>query len=158
MLLESCVDISSADGTSDIRHFLHVTIAVIKQALGNETTDICHWKHFHITCMYRGTSPHCASLPTRTIPGTLSVVSLSWLVDGLVDEALDGWRQWHAEGGFGVFNPTSPEIPKALQNRAKLNLIVKTVKNSEFRTPTPQDVRKKGSKILKLPTFAIVLH
>ena len=30
-------------------------------------------------------------------------------------------------GGFGVFKP--PEILKALQNRAKLNPIVKTVKN-----------------------------
>ena len=29
---------------------------------------------------------------------------------------------------------------------------------SEFRTPTPHDIRKKGSKILKLPRFAIVLH
>ena len=29
---------------------------------------------------------------------------------------------------------------------------------TEFRTPTPQDDRKKGSKILKLPRFAIVLH
>ena len=29
---------------------------------------------------------------------------------------------------------------------------------AEFRTPTPQDARKKGSKILKLPRFAIVLH
>ena len=31
-------------------------------------------------------------------------------------------------GGFGGFNPP-PEIPKTLQNRAKLNPIVKTVKN-----------------------------
>ena len=37
--------------------------------------------------------------------------------------------QWRTEGGFGVFNPPLPEILKALQNRAKLNLIVKTVKN-----------------------------
>jgi len=59
--------------------------------------------------------------------------------------------QWRTEGGgFGGLNPR-PEIPKALQNRAKLNPIVKTVKIAEFRTPTPQDVRKKGSKILKLP-------
>ena len=29
-------------------------------------------------------------------------------------------------GGFGVFKP--PQIPKALQNHAKLNPIVKTVK------------------------------
>ena len=53
---------------------------------------------------------------------------------------------------------TPQKILKALQNRAKLNPIVKTLKIAEFRTPTPQDVRKKGSKILKLPTFAIVLH
>ena len=32
-------------------------------------------------------------------------------------------------GGFGVFNSPPSEILKALQNRAKLNLIVKTVKN-----------------------------
>ena len=35
--------------------------------------------------------------------------------------------QWRTGGWFGVFNP--PEIPKALENRAKLNPIVKTVKN-----------------------------
>jgi len=51
-----------------------------------------------------------------------------------------------------VLNPLpSPEIPKALQNRAKLNPIVKTVKVAEFRTLKPQDVRRKGGKILKLP-------
>jgi len=31
-------------------------------------------------------------------------------------------------GGLGGFNPPPPEIPKALQNRTKLNPIVKTVK------------------------------
>ena len=36
--------------------------------------------------------------------------------------------QWCTEGGvWGVQTP--PKIPKALQNRAKLNPIVKTVKN-----------------------------
>jgi len=44
--------------------------------------------------------------------------------------------------------PPCPEIPKALQNRAKLNPLVKTVKIAEFRKPTLQDVRKKGSKFL----------
>ena len=38
------------------------------------------------------------------------------------------------------------------------SLLWKPLKIAEFRTPTPQDVRKKGSKILKLPRFAIVLH
>jgi len=57
-----------------------------------------------------------------------------------------------ARGLWGGFKPPTPEIPKALQNRANLNRIVKTVKKiAEFRTPTPQDVRKKGCKILKLP-------
>jgi len=51
-------------------------------------------------------------------------------------------------GEFGVSTPP-PEIPKALQNRAKLNPTVKTIKIAEFKTPTPQDVRKKRSKILK---------
>ena len=31
--------------------------------------------------------------------------------------------------GVGVFKPPPPEIPKALQNRAKLNPTVKAVKN-----------------------------
>ena len=52
--------------------------------------------------------------------------------------------------GLKGFNP-SPEIPKAFQNRAKLNPIWKLLKIAEFRTPTRQDIRKKGSKILKLP-------
>ena len=38
-------------------------------------------------------------------------------------------NQWRTEGGFGLFNTSPPEIPKALQNRAKLNPIVKNVKN-----------------------------
>jgi len=46
---------------------------------------------------------------------------------------------------FGGFNPPPPRILKALQNRAKL------LKIPEFRTPKLQDVREKGSKILKLP-------
>jgi len=54
---------------------------------------------------------------------------------------------------LGGFKP--PEIPKVLQNRATLNPIVKT---AEFRTPTLQDVRERGIKILKLPRFGVVLH
>ena len=40
-------------------------------------------------------------------------------------------------------------MPKAFRNRVKLNPIVKAVKVAEFMTPTPQDIEKKGSKILK---------
>ena len=45
------------------------------------------------------------------------------------EEEEDSAKQWRTEGGFGVFNPPPPEIPTAFQNRAKLNPIVKTVKN-----------------------------
>ena len=52
-----------------------------------------------------------------------------------------------------------PQIPKALQNRAKLNPSVKTVKNLlNLERQNPKIFGKKGSKTLKLPRFAIVLH
>jgi len=57
-------------------------------------------------------------------------------------------------GGVRVFktHPTPPEIRKALQNCAKLTRLWKLLKIDEFRMPTPQDVWKKGSKMLKLPS------
>ena len=62
------------------------------------------------------------------------------------------WTMRHLAVAYrGDSNTPPPQISKALQNRAKLKPIVKTVKISEFWTPTPQDVRKRGSKILKLP-------
>ena len=43
----------------------------------------------------------------------------------------NGYSTGVPRGGveFGVFKPPTPEIPKALQNRTKLNPTVKTVKN-----------------------------
>ena len=63
-------------------------------------------------------------------------------------------------GGLGCSNPPPPPNSEGpTKNRAKLNPIVNTVKkNVEFRMATHQDVRKKGSKILKLRRFAFVLH
>ena len=53
--------------------------------------------------------------------------------------------------------PQNSEGPT--KNRAKLNPIVKTVKKiAAFRMPTHKDVLKKGSKILKLRRFALVLY
>ena len=66
-------------------------------------------------------------------------------------------------GGFGGFKPpTPPEIPKFWQSRKGLEIERKmfkcyyfntliSLKIAEFRTSTPQDIRKKGSDILKLP-------
>jgi len=53
-------------------------------------------------------------------------------------------EQWRAGGGgWGFKPPPPPEIPKALQNRTKLNPIWKLLKIAEYKTPTHQDVREK---------------
>jgi len=55
-------------------------------------------------------------------------------------------------GGLGCSNPPPPKFrrpPKIVPNSTRL---WKLLKIAEFRAPTPQDVRKKGSKILKLPS------
>ena len=61
-------------------------------------------------------------------------------------------------GGLGCSTPppqNSEGPPKSCQTQPDL---WKLLKIAEFRTPTPEDVRKKGSKILTLPRFAIVLQ
>ena len=61
-------------------------------------------------------------------------------------------------GSLGCSNPPPRNFegpPKSYQIQPDL---WKLLKIAEFRMPTPQDVQKKGSKILKLPRFAIVLH
>ena len=73
------------------------------------------------------------------------------LIFGLI---LYNQYQWRTEGSLGCSK--HPEIPKALLNLAKLNPIVKTVKNCYIMMPTPQDVRENGSKILKLPGYQLV--
>ena len=55
VLLESCVDIKWWWHFIYQTFFAYVTIVIIKQVLGNETTDICQWKHLHITCTYSST-------------------------------------------------------------------------------------------------------
>ena len=68
---------------------------------------------FHLTSEWRNSSlvKHFENSTNLLIPSTTQCKTVAY-----------------RGGGFGVFNPP-PEILKALQNRAKLNLIVKTVKN-----------------------------
>ena len=70
-------------------------------------------------------------------------------------------------GGVGFSTPPQNSEVSAKSNRianwaenvlCSYSNILISLKIAEFKTPTPQDVRKKGSKILKLPRFAIVLH
>ena len=90
--------------------------------------------------MYWYRSLSCTSLSHKSLVlfhdySHTDVTSLVWYVGVDILEFLFASRKLVAtssvqrEGGFGVFKPPHPEIPKALQNRAKLNPIVKTVKN-----------------------------
>jgi hypothetical protein len=78
-------------------------------------------------------------------------------------------KQWRTEGGgLGVQTPPPPEVPKFYKVEPDCKLsgkclvflfnILISLKIAEFRTPTPQDDQKEGSKIIKLPRFVIVLH
>ena len=66
-------------------------------------------------------------------------------------------EQWRTEGGFGVFKPL-PKFWRPSKIMPNSTRLWKLLKIAEFRTPTHQDVRKKGSNIPKLPRFTIVLH
>ena len=71
---------------------------------------------------------------------------------------IDSFLQWRTEwGGVGMFKhpPTFWRPSKIIPNSTQL---WKLLKIAEFRMPTPQDVWQKGSKILKLTRFPIVLH
>ena len=70
------------------------------------------------------------------------------------DEHNGTGTQWRAEGGGGGLgvqpHPPTPKFrrpSKIVPNSTQLWKLLKIV---EFRTPTPQDVRENGSKILKL--------
>ena len=59
---------------------------------------------------------------------------------------------------FLSFDKVEPDCKLSRKCFCSYSNILISLKIAEFRMPTPQDVRKKGSKILKLPRFAIVLH
>jgi len=63
--------------------------------------------------------------------------------------------KWRTEAGGGVPPTKFRRRSKIVPNSTRL---WKRLKIAQFRMPTPHDVRKKGSKFLKLPRFAIVLH
>ena len=70
------------------------------------------------------------------------------------------WRSVAYRGGGGFLGCSAPP-PRNSEGPPKLCQTqpdCENLKIAEFRTPTHQDVRKKGSKILKLLRFAIVLH
>jgi len=54
-------------------------------------------------------------------------------------------------GGIGVFTPPPPKFRRPFKIVPNSTRLWKLLKIAEFKTPTLHDVRKKGSKILKLP-------
>ena len=63
-----------------------------------------------------------------------------------------GW-QWRTKGeGFEGFNPPPPKFRRPSKIVPNSTRLWKLLKIAEFRTPTHQDVQKKCSKILKLPS------
>jgi len=56
-------------------------------------------------------------------------------------------------GGVGGVQPPTPKFRRPSKIVPNLTRLWKVLKIAEFRTPTPQDIRKKGSKILKLPSI-----
>ena len=70
-----------------------------------------------------------------------------------VNVRTDGHNQWRTEGWvWGVEPPPLPKSRRPSKIVPNSIRLWKLLKIAEFRTPTPQDVRKKGSKILKLPS------
>jgi len=53
-------------------------------------------------------------------------------------------------GGFGGYPPPPPKVWRPSKIVPNSTQLWKLLKIAEFRTPTPQDVQKKGCKILKL--------
>jgi len=60
--------------------------------------------------------------------------------------------------GEGVFKPPTSKFRRPSKIVPNSTRSWKLLKIAEFRTPTHQDVRKKGSKTPKLPRFTLVLH
>jgi len=62
-------------------------------------------------------------------------------------------------GGLGGSIPPPPKFRRPSEIVPNSTRLRKLLKIAEFKVPTPQDVRKKCSKILELPPVrAIVLH
>ena len=119
------------------------------------TCSICR-SHWPCGLRHRSAVTRLLGLRDRIPPGTWMYVSCKCCV--LSGRGLCGRLiQWRTEGGFGCSNPprNSEGPPQLCKIQPDLRKLLKIAK---FRSPTPQDVRKKGSKILKLPRFAIVLY
>jgi hypothetical protein len=61
-------------------------------------------------------------------------------------------------GGGWCVQPPPPKFRRPSKIVPNSTTLLKLLQIAEFGAPTLRDVRKKGSEILKLPKFAIILH
>ena len=66
--------------------------------------------------------------------------------------------QWHTEGGVGMFKSPPPKFQRPSKIVPNSTRLWKLLKIAELGCQHRKIFGKKGSKILKLPRFAIVLH
>ena len=76
---------------------------------------------------------------------------MEWRYSSIHSESLPWVTNSDVPRGGGVQNPHPPKFRRHSKIVPNSTWLWKLLKIAEFRTPTPQDVRKKGSKILKLP-------
>ena len=113
----------------------------------------CHWKHLQseFVAVTNKTSTIYDSVPESVLQSPSTQ-----------EEKLYSGKFWFQSsgvprGGWG-FNPRPPKFRKSSKIVPNSTRLWKLLNVAEFRKPTPQDVRKKGRKILKLLSFAIVLY
>jgi len=104
---------------------------------------------FQITISYR---EGCKNIKTKACRICSSITM--WLVYDKMGIIRGTSKQWRAEGGL-LGGSTPPKFRRPSKIVPDSTQLWKMLKIAEFRTPTPQVVRKKDSKILKLPRFAI---
>ena len=99
-----------------------------------------------------GVSPQSYDVVTDTVITllwTLMMILLNWCCRKMI---LFGFQQWRTEGGLGCSNPPPPKFRRPSKIVPNSTRLWKLLNIAEFRMPTPQHVRKKGSNILKLPS------
>ena len=103
-------------------------------------------------------SDNCHSGYSTDANSCLSKERTGWCAGHRVVQRGHGKSNGVRRGGLGCSNPP-PRNSEGPQKLCQIQAdLWKLLKIAEFRMPTPQDVQKKGSKIPKLPRFAIVLH
>ena len=93
--------------------------------------------------VWRVLATHCIRQFPLHFPSRASLCAVTFQQDS---------TQWRSDGEFRGFNPLPTKFRRPSKIVPNSTRLWKLLKIAEFKTPTPQDVRKKGSKVLKLPS------